>query len=343
MKAVLEAGGDLTSRNNEGHTPLMMTTQHGHIGLFQWLLRQGRNDVNDACPNGMRPLFIAADYSGAEMVEAVIKAGGDPSLRTVDGWTALHAATRLGNMRMIRALIKAGADPDAPAGWMDNTPLNVAGKEGQLEAARELMRAGADPLTVSSAGASPLYNAVVESNSSIAVEMLKTLERRDVEERTVFPSRASRVGKGLFRSDRRFMTLVHGAVYGLEFKSLSKLLSMGALDPFADEGGDKRAAEFIDLVTTGDAGLPPKDPVLKACMHRMIARRVAFTATSWLWPVAISAGKPGSELRVSAGWRRGMAPVGVATCRPGRGRRRQLEVFRAFRRYCDKKGPQELT
>lgn len=86
---------------------------------------------------------------------------------------------------------------------MDNTPLNVAGKEGQLEAARELMRAGADPLTVSSAGASPLYNAIVESNSSIAVEMLKTLERRDEEERTVYPSRASRVGKGLFRSDRR--------------------------------------------------------------------------------------------------------------------------------------------
>ncbi|CAN0558029.1 unnamed protein product, partial [Ectocarpus sp. 12 AP-2014] len=45
----------------------------GHIGLFQWLLRQGRNDVNDTCPNGMSPLFIAADYSSAEMVEAVIK------------------------------------------------------------------------------------------------------------------------------------------------------------------------------------------------------------------------------------------------------------------------------
>lgn len=86
---------------------------------------------------------------------------------------------------------------------MDNTPLNVAGKEGQREAAKELMRAGADPLTVCSKGASPLYNAVVESNSSIAVEMLKTLERRDEEEGTVYPSQASRVGKGLFKSDRR--------------------------------------------------------------------------------------------------------------------------------------------
>ncbi|CAM9915131.1 unnamed protein product [Ectocarpus sp. 12 AP-2014] len=338
MKAVLEAGGDVMSRNGQGHTPLMIATQNGHIGLFQWLLRQGRNDVNDTCPNGMSPLFIAADYSSAEMVEAVIKAGGKPGSRTIDGWTPLHAATRLGNVRMIRALIQAGAEPDAP-GLLDNTPLNVAGKEGQLEAARELMRAGADPLTVCRKGASPLYNAVVESNSSIAVEMLKTLERRDEEEGTVYPSRASRVGKGLFRSDRRFMALVNGAVYGLEFKSLSKLLSMGALDPFADEGGDERAAEYIELVTPADAGLPPKDPVLKACMHRMIARRVAFTATSWLWPLVLSAGKSGGGGRASAGWRRGMAPVSIARCRPERRRHRQLELFPAFRRYCDKKGP----
>lgn len=128
------------------------------------------------------------------------------------------------------------------------------------------------------------------------------------------------------------MTLVNGAVYGLEFKALSKLLSMGALDPFADEGGDQRAAESVDFVTPGDAGLPPKDPVLKACMHRMIARRVAFTATSWLWPVVLGTGKSGGEGRASAGGRRGMAPVGVARCRRGRGSRRQLEIFRAFRR-----------
>lgn len=79
--------------------------------LFRWMAKRGLNDVNDTCVNGMSPLFLATDYAGADMVKAILGAGGDVRSRTADGWTPLHAATRLGNVRMVGALLRAGADP----------------------------------------------------------------------------------------------------------------------------------------------------------------------------------------------------------------------------------------
>lgn len=85
------------------------------------------------------------------------------------------------------------------------TPLHMAANMGQLEAAVELMRAGANPLAVNDQGASALYITIVERHPAIAVQMLSTLERRDEEEGTVYPAVESRVGKALFKSDRRLV------------------------------------------------------------------------------------------------------------------------------------------
>lgn len=95
------------------HPPRGASNTKGHVDLFHWLLAQGKNDVNDTCANGMNSLFLATDYANADMVKAVLKAGGDHRSQTVDGWTPLHAATRVGNLRMMRALIRAGSDPEA--------------------------------------------------------------------------------------------------------------------------------------------------------------------------------------------------------------------------------------
>lgn len=104
------------------------------------------------------------------------------------------------------------------------TPLHMAAdadlREAEadaLEATVELLRAGADPLVANDLGASALYIATVSSHPAIAVEMLKTLERRDEEDGMVYPAEESRVGKAIFKSDRRLVgscVLVSGAGAG---------------------------------------------------------------------------------------------------------------------------------
>lgn len=121
--------------------------------------------------------------------------------------------------------------------------------------------------------------------------------------------------------------MVNLSVYELQFKVLSKLLSMGALAPFAYDGGPSRAAAFVDLVTPDDYNRAPKAPAQKACMHRMIARHFAFTAVSWLWPpvLAVTTKQP---RRGGGGRTRWALPVSVF--RPSVGKNRQLEVSRAL-------------
>lgn len=121
---------------------------------------------------------------------------------------------------------------------------------------------------------------------------------------------------------------MQGAAYGLEAKSLSRLLSMGALDPAALGGGDGRAAEYVDLVTASDASLPPKDPKRKAAMHRMIARRPAFTAVSWLWPPPPGGAPQRGASAVVAG--AGLPRVSVF--RAEEGKHRNVQVMRVLDR-----------
>lgn len=110
--------------------------------------------------------------------------------------------------------------PVPHVGPSDMTPLHMAAnvmdpdpEADAMEAAVELLRAGADPLAVNDQGASALYIAIVEKHPALAVEMLATLERRDEEDGTVYPDQESRVGKALFKSDRRSVRPSIGQCY----------------------------------------------------------------------------------------------------------------------------------
>ncbi|CAN0189204.1 unnamed protein product [Pylaiella littoralis] len=341
VREVLKAGADVSIRNREGFTPMMSAVQNERVDMLRWFLKRGLNDINDTCVNGMGSLFLAADYASVDMVEAAIEAGGDVHARTIDGWEPLHSAARRGKAGMVRALLRAGSDP-ASRGPSGMTPLHMAAnvqepESEDREAAVELMRAGADPLAVNDQGASALYIALVEGHSALAVEMLKTLERRDEKDGTMHPAEESRVGKALFKSDRRFMTLVNLSVYELQFKVVSKLLSMGAMVPLTNHGGPWQAASFISFVSPDDADRPPKDPVRKFCMHLMLARYAAFTAASWLWPVAAATVK--QSRRKGSGAGSGKQPtLPVSAYRPAEGSNRQA-VSRGLWRYCNKKEP----
>lgn len=83
------------------------------MDMVRWFLKRGLNDIHDTDVNRMGSLFLAADYGSPDMVEAVIKAGGDVHTRTIDGWIPLHSASRRGNPRSVKALLQAGSDPSS--------------------------------------------------------------------------------------------------------------------------------------------------------------------------------------------------------------------------------------
>ncbi|MGV3709998.1 MAG: ankyrin repeat domain-containing protein [Gemmatimonas sp.] len=78
----------------------------------------------------------------------------------VGGLAALHHAVRQGNTAATLALLDGGADINERTVSDSTTPLLMAIINGHFDLAMELVKRGADVKIASSAGATPLYNAI---------------------------------------------------------------------------------------------------------------------------------------------------------------------------------------
>ena len=82
------------------------------------------------------------------------------SVGAMGGLSALHHAVRQGNVAATLALIEGGADINERTVSDSTTPLLMAVINGNFDLAMELVKRGADVKLESSAGATPLYNAI---------------------------------------------------------------------------------------------------------------------------------------------------------------------------------------
>jgi len=80
VRLLLDAGADLSIRNQWGRTALHVAARRGHEGVARLLLERG----------------------------------ADPRAATREGWSPLHVAYRSGHPRVVEVLLAAGADPQQP-------------------------------------------------------------------------------------------------------------------------------------------------------------------------------------------------------------------------------------
>ena len=78
IRLLLKADGDLESRDEKGHTPLMKAVIYRNPELLQFLLDQGANpNVSDS--QGDTPLVWAASKNQNEMVILLLQHGAEPN------------------------------------------------------------------------------------------------------------------------------------------------------------------------------------------------------------------------------------------------------------------------
>lgn len=95
-----------------GQTPLHIAVERGHADVVLALMRAG-GDVNlvDAC--GMSPLIRAASDGRAELVNDLLLSGSRVNSADKDGDTVLGIAVRRGHLSVIKVLLQAKACPGA--------------------------------------------------------------------------------------------------------------------------------------------------------------------------------------------------------------------------------------
>jgi ankyrin repeat protein len=125
------------------------------------ILVKGGADVNDAQPDGLSALVLAAHSGHGDVAALLLEHGADANAAGT-GYTALHAAILRSDLALVKALVAHGADPNAriakgtplrrdttdwnlPATLVGITPYLLAAKFLEPEIMPVLVAAGADP------------------------------------------------------------------------------------------------------------------------------------------------------------------------------------------------------
>merc|ERR1719491_894784 len=122
--------------------------------IYEYSRRGLLKDLRESLQNGIKPdeymaydgstaLVIAARSGHDRIVEELIAAGADVSIRTDDGSTMLHHAVSGQSPAVVRALLAAGVGADE-CNEDGISPLILAAYYSQTDIAVALLEAGAD-------------------------------------------------------------------------------------------------------------------------------------------------------------------------------------------------------
>ncbi|CAN0415863.1 unnamed protein product, partial [Ectocarpus sp. 12 AP-2014] len=193
-------GPDLDSRDEYGCTPLHVAAITGLDRVVSTLLLQDEVYTDALDDNCVTPLMEACWFGHLSVVNALLTAGADVTIRDNSGYSALDSASRFGHIDVMRALLRYGVDVNA-CGDDGFSPLHLAAQRDQADAINALMQAGAD--IESSEGVSlapPLFSATDPRNLKAMNTLLwhgASLTAQDTDGNTPLHLACYRQDKGL--------------------------------------------------------------------------------------------------------------------------------------------------
>ena len=122
VKAFLNQGVPVNSRNEAGWTPLHDAAYSGHLSVVQELLKRGAH-LNPRTNTGRTPLYLAALAKHPHVVHALIRAGANPKYGNMYGHLAHNI--RHANKRSIPNALKTSR---AVTKWQNFHKKSIARK-----------------------------------------------------------------------------------------------------------------------------------------------------------------------------------------------------------------------
>ncbi|EWZ34098.1 hypothetical protein BFJ63_vAg12664 [Fusarium oxysporum f. sp. narcissi] len=182
VKALLDAGADVSAVDKEGWTPLLFAVVEGRLEVAKLLIEKGARAM-DPHRRGWMPLHSAIWAGHTEMVKLLIENGASVVAADRDGWVPLHYASCRRHVEIVKLLIEKGSDIMA-ATKAGVTPLHSASGTGHTEVAKLLVEEGASIMAATWRGFTPLHTAAQYGHCQVTKLLIEKgatvrTERRD--------------------------------------------------------------------------------------------------------------------------------------------------------------------
>lgn len=130
VETLLGEGVSAQTADERGVSPLLMAAQNGHLDVAALLLEKGAS-VNQPRHDGVTPLLIAVQEGHSDLVALFLEKGQNVNVRAplVAGITLLHVAAHGGNREIVDLLLKHGGDKYARM-MSGERPIDLARQHG---------------------------------------------------------------------------------------------------------------------------------------------------------------------------------------------------------------------
>jgi len=221
------ASGPLRSQMQAGQ--LATVIQEGRRAAALAMIKAGA-DVNEAQPDGTRPIHWAVYRIDHELVDALIARKARVDVANEFGHTPLAEAVRQGDARMVKVLLGAGSGAEG-ANADGQTALMAAIKNGDLPIVQMLLDAGARVNVVEKVQAqTPLMWAAAATRNAAEMVTLLIAKRADVNARARFndwPSQITSEPRGQYHASGGLTALLYAARGGC-YACVDSLVAGGA-------------------------------------------------------------------------------------------------------------------
>src|SRR5262252_2850983 len=187
-------------------------------------------DVNEAQPDGTRPIHWAVYRVDYELIDALIARKAKVDVTNEFGSTPLAEAVKLADARMVKTLLDAGAGVEGP-NEDGQTALMLAIKTGELPIVEMLVKAGANVNAIEKfENQTPLMWAVVAPKNAAEMTKLLLSKGANVKARALYtdwPNQISSEPRGQYRPVGGLTALLYAARNGC-YECVEALIGAGA-------------------------------------------------------------------------------------------------------------------
>ena len=170
ISELVQLGANLDARTAEGKTVLHIATENDEKETVCQLIKLGANvnAIDKRARN--RLLRYSTKKTYFEVSAKLISVGADANTSNEDGETALHCASKAGNLDHVQKLVKAGAGAEA-RDKHGNTPLLLAAENGHAQTVCALADAGAAVDVCNRHGETAVHLAAKKGHTNVVVQL----------------------------------------------------------------------------------------------------------------------------------------------------------------------------